>query len=59
MSNVNVLVVDDESLIRDYLKEILKRMNCSVDEAVNGKDAIEKIKNNEYELIITVKPVYL
>ena len=51
--NENVLVVDDESLIRDYLKEILKRMGCSADEAVNGKEAIEKLKNSEYDIVIT------
>ncbi len=49
----NILVVDDESIIRDYLKEILKRLGCNIDEAVNGKEAIEKLKNNEYDIIIT------
>ncbi len=49
----NVLVIDDESIIRDYLKEILKRLGCNTDEAVNGKEAIEKIKKFEYDLIIT------
>ena len=49
----NILVVDDESIIRDYLKEILKRLGCNIDEAVNGKEAIEKLKNIEYDIIIT------
>ena len=49
----NVLVVDDESIIRDYLKEILKRIGCNSDEAVNGKEAIEKINKFENDLIIT------
>ncbi len=49
----NILVVDDESIIRDYLKEILKRLGCNIDDAVNGKEAIEKLKNIEYDIIIT------
>lgn len=54
MSNdVNVLIVDDESLIRDYLREILIRMGCNTDEAVNGNEAITKMKNSEYDIIIT------
>lgn len=51
--DVNVLIVDDESLIRDFLKEILIRMECNTDEAVNGNEAISKMKDSEYDIIIT------
>ncbi len=51
--DVNVLIVDDESLIRDFLKEILIRMECNTDEAVNGNEAICKMKDSEYDIIIT------
>ncbi|MCK4966962.1 sigma-54-dependent Fis family transcriptional regulator, partial [bacterium] len=50
---VDILIVDDESLFRDYLKEIVTRMGFNADEAVNGKEAIEKIKEKEYDIIIT------
>ena len=50
---VDILIVDDDSLFRDYLKEIVTRMGYNADEAVNGKEAIEKIKNKEYDIIIT------
>ena len=50
---VDILIVDDESLFRDYLKEIVTRMGFNGDEAVNGKEAIEKIKGKEYDIIIT------
>ena len=50
---VDILIVDDESLFRDYLKEIVTRMGFNADEAVNGKEAIEKIKGKEYDIIIT------
>ena len=48
---VSVLVVDDESLIRDYLKEILKRMGCLTDEAINGNEAIAKMKSRGIRVI--------
>jgi two-component system, NtrC family, response regulator AtoC len=48
-----ILVVDDETLIRDMLKEVLKRMGLDVDEAPNGTTAINKLKEDRYDLIIS------
>lgn len=49
---MNVLVVDDEALIRDVIKEYLQLENMQVIEAENGIDAIEKVKNNQIDIII-------
>lgn len=49
---MNILIVDDEELIRNVVKEYLEANNYNVMEAVDGKDAINKIKFNNYDLII-------
>ena len=49
---MKILVVDDEELIRNVIKEYLMMENYTVDEAGDGQEAIEKAKNNHYNLII-------
>ncbi|HAB67481.1 MAG TPA: DNA-binding response regulator [Firmicutes bacterium] len=49
---MKILVVDDEALIRDVIKEYLMLDGFLVDEAVDGQDAINKVKDNDYVLII-------
>ncbi|MFH1216285.1 MAG: response regulator [Pseudomonadota bacterium] len=46
------LVVDDENLIRFYLKEFFKVHDLLVDEATNGREAIEKWERDEYAGIL-------
>ena len=47
-----ILVVDDERAIRRSLNEILTLEGFKVEEAVDGTDALEKIKNNNYDCIL-------
>lgn len=49
---MKILVVDDEELIRTVIKEYATLEKYEVDEAENGEEAIEKCKNNNYDLII-------
>lgn len=49
---MKILIVDDESLIRNVIKEYLLIEDISCDEASNGKEAIELVKNNNYSLVI-------
>ena len=49
---MRILVVDDEELIRNVIKEYLSLENFIVDEASDGDIAINKIKNSNYDLII-------
>lgn len=49
---MKILIVDDEPLIRNVIKEYCVLENFEVEEADNGIDAIEKIKNNEFDLMI-------
>lgn len=49
---MHILVCDDEELIRDVIKEYLLLNNYVVEEAVDGKDALNKVEKNDYDLII-------
>lgn len=49
---MKILVVDDEELIRGVIKEYLTLENFIVDEAQDGNEAVEKVKENDYNLII-------
>lgn len=49
---MNILVVDDEVLIREVIKEYLKLEGFNVYEADNGIEAINVIKRNNIDLVI-------
>ena len=49
---MRVLVVDDESLIRDVIKEYLNIDGFEVQEATNGEEAVTLALQNDYNLII-------
>jgi two-component system chemotaxis response regulator CheY len=40
-SEMKVLIVDDSSFIREYLRRLLQRMGVDCREAVNGREALE------------------
>ncbi|RKX29814.1 MAG: sigma-54-dependent Fis family transcriptional regulator, partial [Candidatus Zixiibacteriota bacterium] len=47
----NILVVDDEQVMREFLADVLEDFN--VVKAADGDEAIEKLKTDRYDLIIT------
>lgn len=49
---MHILVCDDEELIRNVIKEYLTLDSYVVDEASDGKEAVEKAKATNYDLII-------
>ncbi len=49
---MNILIVDDEKLIRDVIKEYLILNDYKTYEASNGEDAIKIVKNNNIDLVI-------
>lgn len=49
---MRVLIVDDEVLIRNVIKEYLKINNMDFDEAENGLKAIELVNINKYDCIL-------
>lgn len=48
----NLLIVEDEPIIRKGLVMWLEKSGFNVSQAEDGKKAIEMIKNNEYDLIV-------
>ena len=55
-----ILVVDDEKSIVKGLKFSLEQEDMSVDTAYDGGEAVEKAKNNDYDIILldVMLPVY-
>src|SRR3989304_8352845 len=47
------LVVDDEKLISNFLKESLSRLNIESKVAYNGQDAIDLLEKESFDLVIT------
>jgi DNA-binding response OmpR family regulator len=47
-----ILLVDDDLYIRDVYKEVLESEGFTVDIAMDGKEGLEKIISNEYNLIL-------
>jgi len=44
LKNLKVLVMDDEKIVRETIREILELFNFEVEEVENGEEAINKIK---------------
>lgn len=49
---LKVLVVDDEEYNRMLIQSIFKKWNVNYTEATNGLEAIEKVKSQNYDLIL-------
>lgn len=47
-----VLIVDDESGMRHMLSVLLEREGYAIDTAQNGKEGLDKIKANSYDLVL-------
>ena len=46
-----ILIVDDEEVMREFLFDVLESFD--VEKACDGDEAIAKLKDNQYDLIIT------
>lgn len=49
---MRILIVDDEELIRNVIKEYSSMEGYKVTEAENGLEALELVKNNDYDIVI-------
>ena len=47
-----ILVVDDEKGMREFLKIMLEKSGASVDSSESGEDAVRKIEQKSYDLVI-------
>ena len=46
-------MVDDEQRVRDMVGEFLRRQGSAVETAANGREALEKFHQSEFDLVIT------
>lgn len=55
MNEKRILVVDDSATMRMFISMSIKKVLAvvSITEAVNGIDAIEKMKNQDFDLVLT------
>lgn len=48
-----ILLVDDDKMVRDTFLLLLTQSGYSVDTAINGEDALKKLKDSAYDLVIS------
>ena len=48
-----ILVIDDEKLVVESLKKLLKREGYDANIAKNGTEAMEQIQKNDFDLIVS------
>ena len=48
----NILIIDDETAIRNVLREILRNEGFSVEEASDGEEGFTKFMSNAYDLVL-------
>jgi DNA-binding response OmpR family regulator len=53
MITQKILVVDDEQTVCNSIQKILTKRGYSVDNSLNAKEAITKLENNKFDLVIT------
>jgi two-component system sensor histidine kinase/response regulator len=49
---LNILLVEDNPDNRFLIKAFLKKFPFKIDDVENGKEAVEKFKNNKYDLVL-------
>ena len=47
-----ILIVDDEEMINDMIRRNLTMVGFSCDQAYDGKEALEKVSQQNYDLIL-------
>jgi CheY-like chemotaxis protein len=48
-----ILVVDDDSAVRDSIAEVLRAEGANVVEAANGRDAVERLRKERFDLVLS------
>lgn len=51
-ANARVLLVEDNPINREFAFELLQSMHLDVDEAINGQQAVEKVQQTDYALVL-------
>ncbi len=52
LSSIKILVVEDNKINQMITKKILNKMNLNCDMVDNGEDAVEKVKTENYDVVL-------
>ncbi len=52
-SKINLLVIEDEEMVRESYIDMFALLGYEVDTAENGKDGLNKISQKDYDIVIT------
>ncbi|CDF78225.1 histidine kinase [Formosa agariphila KMM 3901] len=52
MSNIKILVVEDNKINQMITKKILTKMNLNCEVVDNGEEAVDLVKNNHYDVVL-------
>ena len=52
VTELRIIIAEDEAINRMYIKKFLTKQGFLVEEAVNGRDVLAKLKENEFDLIL-------
>ncbi|MGA3014502.1 MAG: response regulator [Bacteroidales bacterium] len=52
LEGINVLVVEDNEINQNIVTRLLKKWNAVTDTAENGKIAVQKVMENQYQLVL-------
>lgn len=52
LSNIRILVAEDNPINQKLIKSILKKVNNNCDIAENGKIALDKLEENDYDILL-------
>ncbi len=50
---MNILVVDDDQLVNDFLAEALSRTGHNIDTCLSGEDALEELADKKYDMLVS------
>lgn len=50
--NKKILIVEDDQFLREFYQELLQSEGYSIDVAPDGDTALNKLQNNEYNLLL-------
>jgi CheY-like chemotaxis protein/HPt (histidine-containing phosphotransfer) domain-containing protein len=52
LAGARLLLVEDNDINREFAGELLRSEGIEVDEAVNGKEAVEKVQGHDYDAVL-------
>ncbi len=52
LNQMRILVVDDNEINVLVIRKFLKKWNANIDEAFDGEQAVEKVRNTNYDIIL-------